>query len=836
MTTIGEVAVKLGLNSDDFMKDIDKVESECEQLEKNLDETKESFNKMAKAMAMTARPSKEMKNVFQTLKEELKNNQSAFDQLKNKAKQMGASFEQVNPVIQALQDKLIQLTKVGFWVATTKKIIDMGKAAIKTAAQFEQLAVSFEVLAGGAEAGQKLTDQIVALASKTPLTTEVLSNGARTLLSFGEAADEVINDLKLLGDISGGDAQKMQSLTLAFSQIGSQGKLAGQDLLQMINAGFNPLEQISQKTGKSIGQLKDEMSKGLITFRDVKQAMIDATAEGGRFYGMMNKQSKTLEGRISTLSDSWQLIKKNIGDFFLPAAKAAVDALNAMAQAVLNLMNKIHQFGVEIRGNTVEGQLKRAAGFEKEAKKYSDLAAKELERANALRAKGQETRANAVEDRANAYLKHSAKFAEAASKAKAASEALKAADKNANNINGGFDALSGSGTGESKTAKKIKDDTVKLEDFVKKYKDAQLEIQSADIAKSELGGFLGSFTVGYQKRLEILKWYHKEHEAITQAHFKTLADQQEAFNQLEQTKLMQEAQVAKDVWTERGEHIAGILNDTFSQMLTNYGDFSDNMKQLAINLSTYFAKELAKEAFTWLLESQKQQGGIIATFLNQINNLSNSLTQVGQSGQVAAAGVTAVQTAQTAMKPIQAAVVASSAATSASYATEAVAAQQLAAATAQLAISEAALSVAKIPFVGGFLAPVAAAATGAGIAAAVAMVSAASLFSKVGNIGNGLKNVLPSHHSGGMIPGTREQVAVLQGGERVLNRSEAANYNSDKEAGNGDINNVMVFNIKAWDGRDVIDTLKANSQTINQIVSNGIKNNNQGLRTIVQNT
>lgn len=103
-------------------------------------------------------------------------------------------------------------------------------------------------------------------------------------------------------------------------------------------------------------------------------------------------------------------------------------------------------------------------------------------------------------------------------------------------------------------------------------------------------------------------------------------------------------------------------------------------------------------------------------------------------------------------------------------------------------------------------------------------------------IATSLSPTIQSHHSGGMIPGTKEQLAVLQGGERVLNRSEAANYNSDSGKADGGINNVMVFNIKAWDGKDVIDTLKSNSQTINQIVSSGIKNNNQGLRTVVQNT
>ena len=120
-------------------------------------------------------------------------------------------------------------------------------------------------------------------------------------------------------------------------------------------------------------------------------------------------------------------------------------------------------------------------------------------------------------------------------------------------------------------------------------------------------------------------------------------------------------------------------------------------------------------------------------------------------------------------------------------------------------------------------------------------IRAASMFlGGFGGIAGGaVTGVTPSivsHHSGGMIPGTKEQVAVLQGGERVLNRSEAASYNNGEGEKSDSVSNIMVFNIKAWDGRDVIDTLKANANTINQIVSSGIKNNNQGLRTVVQNT
>lgn len=97
--------------------------------------------------------------------------------------------------------------------------------------------------------------------------------------------------------------------------------------------------------------------------------------------------------------------------------------------------------------------------------------------------------------------------------------------------------------------------------------------------------------------------------------------------------------------------------------------------------------------------------------------------------------------------------------------------------------------------------------------------------------------MLPMYHSGGNVPGTKEQLALVKGGERVLNPAENVAYTSGQEveSAQGGVNNIMMFNIKAWDGKDVMQTLKANSQTINQIVSNGIKNNNQGLRTTVQN-
>ena len=208
MTTAGQIDVKLGLNSEEFAKGVTKADSELKKLDKSL-------------------------------------------------KNLGGDItSKANPAIEAMTGALKKLAGPAAAAMVAKKLVDMGREAVNVAAKFESLAVSFEVLTGGAEAGKRLTDQIIELASKTPLTTEALTDGARTLLNFGESAEEVVNDLKLLGDITGGDAQRMQSLTLAFAQVGSTGRLMGQDLLQMVNAGFNPLSIMSEKTGKSMATLK----------------------------------------------------------------------------------------------------------------------------------------------------------------------------------------------------------------------------------------------------------------------------------------------------------------------------------------------------------------------------------------------------------------------------------------------------------------------------------------------------------------------------------------------------------------------------------------------------
>ena len=183
------------------------------------------------------------------------------------------------------------------------------KEGVEYNARMEQYSTSFTTMLGDQAKAQQLVNDLKVQAAKTPFGMEDLAGNMQTLLSFGMSLEDAKKHLNEIGDISQGDAVKMESLTLAFAQMSSTGKLTGQDLLQMINAGFNPLEEISRKTGKSIGELKEDMAKGAISADMVADAFASATSEGGRFYGAMDAQSKTFSGQLATMQDGIENLK-----------------------------------------------------------------------------------------------------------------------------------------------------------------------------------------------------------------------------------------------------------------------------------------------------------------------------------------------------------------------------------------------------------------------------------------------------------------------------------------------------------------------------------------------
>ena len=194
-------------------------------------------------------------------------------------------------------------------------IVALGTGALQQASKMQDLRQQFDTLTGSAEKGKGLFMEIQKVASQTPYDSEQLARATSTMLGFGVAQEKVMWSMKMLGDISLGNGERLQSLSLAFGQVQASGRLMGGDLLQMVNAGFNPLEAIAKRTGETMIAVKERMSAGGVSVNEVEQAMKDATSEGGRFFWGMEKASKTFSGVMSTLRDNIGITLASIGGF-----------------------------------------------------------------------------------------------------------------------------------------------------------------------------------------------------------------------------------------------------------------------------------------------------------------------------------------------------------------------------------------------------------------------------------------------------------------------------------------------------------------------------------------
>jgi tape measure domain-containing protein len=205
--------------------------------------------------------------------------------------------------------------------AVAGAIVGIGVSAIKSAANIEALETQFEVMLGSAEKARDMMEDLNKFSLVTPFEPTDLAKATTTLLNFGVAGEDIMGTLQMLGDVSLGNKQKFNSLALVFGQIQSTGRLMGQDLLQLINAGFNPLQVISKKTGKSVAVLKEEMSKGKISAQAVTEAFKTASSEGGMFFQGMLKGSKTFKGVMSTVKGAIDLALASIGKEMIPVLK-----------------------------------------------------------------------------------------------------------------------------------------------------------------------------------------------------------------------------------------------------------------------------------------------------------------------------------------------------------------------------------------------------------------------------------------------------------------------------------------------------------------------------------
>lgn len=203
-------------------------------------------------------------------------------------------------------------------------IVSLGKIGLDYNKQMESYTTNFSVMLGDNEKAIQKVEELKRLGASTPFEMADLAQATQTLLAFNVSADESSGILTRLGDISLGNVQKFESLTRAYGKMNASQKVSLEDINIMIDAGFNPLLLIAEKTGESMTALYKRVSDGAVAFSEVQSAIETATSEGGQFFNGMQEASQTTEGMISTLSDN---VKSKIGEAFQNVSAIIQDSL-----------------------------------------------------------------------------------------------------------------------------------------------------------------------------------------------------------------------------------------------------------------------------------------------------------------------------------------------------------------------------------------------------------------------------------------------------------------------------------------------------------------------------
>jgi len=230
--------------------------------------------------------------------------------------------------------------------------LNVASALFFKGVELEQTKVKFEVLLGSVEKGIGLFNELNAFANFTPFSNASVVKASETMLGFGITQDKIIGNMKMLGDVSMGNEQKLGSLSLVYSQIMATGRLMGQDLLQLINQGFNPLQVISENTGLSMSVLKKQMEKGAISAGMVEEAFRLATSEGGRYYGMTEKMSESAGGKWSTLMGKFQYAVSVIGEKFSNWISPMIDIGIAVVDNIIPFLKTLRSIYTAVSQNT----------------------------------------------------------------------------------------------------------------------------------------------------------------------------------------------------------------------------------------------------------------------------------------------------------------------------------------------------------------------------------------------------------------------------------------------------------------------------------------------------
>ena len=247
---------------------------------------------------------------FSEVNDKLRQTTTRFSEMKKAAADAGTAFVREGGMIDDA------LTKIAAGVAgafAVDKIKDFVMEVVNVRGQFQQLEVAFKTMLGSGEKASKLMNQLVRTAATTPFDLQSVAQGAKQLLAYGTAAEDVNDTLIKLGDIAAGLSLPLGDLVYLYGTTVTQGRMFTQDMRQFMGRGIPMAEEIAKVMGVAEQEVAGLVTAGKVTADVFKKAIDGMAAEGGKFGGLMEAQSKTITGQISNIEDAVAMMFNKMG-------------------------------------------------------------------------------------------------------------------------------------------------------------------------------------------------------------------------------------------------------------------------------------------------------------------------------------------------------------------------------------------------------------------------------------------------------------------------------------------------------------------------------------------
>jgi len=257
------------------------------------------------------------------------------------------------------------MAKIGLAIDGARKAIDLLSTPLALSADLEQTAVSFEVLLGSAEKSKDMMESLRDFAASTPFQFPEISSSAKKLIAFGQSADSIVPTLTRLGNLSAGLGVPFEDLANLFGKARVAGRVMTEDLNQFSERGINVMAILAEKYGVTTAEVRNMASQGKLSFADLEYSIKKMTDEGGQFFGLMAKQSKTLGGVWSTLKDNVSMVLTDLGDELVKTfdLKNSINSFTKYIQgakpAIVEFVKSLAPLGESI----LQGVINLSSGF-----------------------------------------------------------------------------------------------------------------------------------------------------------------------------------------------------------------------------------------------------------------------------------------------------------------------------------------------------------------------------------------------------------------------------------------------------------------------------------------